>query len=161
MSDQTHSGRGGAKGVLRSSQDFAAGLFLIFIALFALYLGWKLPMGTLRSMGPGMLPISLAFMVGAGGAALVAMSLTTDGEKLTRWSVRGLFFIVASILVFAYTVQTMGLIVAGPASMLVAMMASEDIKWVEGIIFCVLMTVLCSLMFKTLLGLPIPINNLW
>jgi putative tricarboxylic transport membrane protein len=142
-------------------QDLAGGLFLIFVALFALYHGWKLPMGTLRSMGPGMLPISLAFMVGAGGLALVVLSFTSPGEKMSRWSWRGMFFIVASIAVFAFTVQSMGLIVAGPASMMVAMMASDDIKWVEGIIFSVLMTVLCALMFKTLLGLPIPVNNLW
>ena len=74
---------------------------------------------------------------------------------------RGLLFIVASIIVFALTIQSMGLIVAGPASMLVAMMASPDIRWGEGAVFCVVMTGLCALMFKTLLGLPIPFNNLW
>ena len=161
MTNQSQSGQGGSTGGIPSAQDVAAGLFLIFVALFALYHGWKLPMGTLRSMGPGMLPISLAFMLGGGGAALVFLGFTAKGEHLSAWSVRGLFFIVAGILVFAFTVQTFGLIVAGPASMLVAMMASPDIKWVEGIIFSVSMTALCAVMFKTLLGLPIPVNNLW
>ena len=45
--------------------------------------------------------------------------------------------------------------------MIVAMMASPDIKWGEGIIFCVGMTAFCALLFKTALGLTIPVNNLW
>ena len=148
--------------LFRSTQDFAGGLFLLFIACFALYHGWKLPMGTLRSMGPGMLPISLAVMVGAGGLILIAFSIVgKTGEHMTAWSWRGMFFIVLSVVVFALTIQRFGLIVAGPLSMIVAMMASPDIKWGEGIIFCVGMTAFCALLFKTALGLPIPVNNLW
>jgi putative tricarboxylic transport membrane protein len=162
MTDQTNDDSGGKYGPIKSTQDLAGGLFLIFVACFALYHGWKLPMGTLRSMGPGMLPISLAFMVMAGGVALVVLSVVgKSGENMTRWSWRGMFFIVLSIMVFALTIQRFGLIVAGPASMLVAMLAAEDMKWVEGVIFAVGMTLLCGLMFKTLLGLPIPVNNLW
>ena len=52
--------QGGGGGRLKSTQDFGAGLFLIAIGLFALWQGWRLPLGTLRSMGAGMLPISLA-----------------------------------------------------------------------------------------------------
>jgi hypothetical protein len=146
---------------LPSSQDFAGGLFLVFVGAFALWQGWKLPMGTLRSMGPGMLPKTLACVLIAYGLGFAVYGLTTEGENLGAWSVRGLLFIVASIIVFALTIQSMGLIVAGPASMLVAMMASPDIRWGEGAVFCVVMTGLCALMFKTLLGLPIPFNNLW
>ena len=161
MTDQANSGSGASKDSIWMRQDLAAGLFLIFVALFALWQGWKLPMGTLRSMGPGMLPNSIAVMLGAGGLWLVVLAVLKGTEHLTPWSIRGLFFIVLGIVVFAYTVQSMGLIVAGPASMLIAMMASPDIKWIEGIIFSCVMTALCALLFKTALGLPIPVNNLW
>ena len=86
---------------------------------------------------------------------------SSDLEHMTRWSWRGMFFIVLSVAVFSFTVQRFGLIVAGPVSMMVAMLASPDIKWVEGIIFSVIMTAFCALLFKTALGLPIPVNNLW
>lgn len=161
MTDQSQSGREGAGGGFLLKQDFAGGLFLIFVACFALYHGWKLPMGTLRSMGPGMLPISLAFMVMAGGVILVVMSITGKGDKMTPWTVRGMFFIVASVAVFSFLIQKTGLMVAGPVSMMVAMMATSDIRWVEGVIFSVIMTAFCALLFKTALGLPIPVNNLW
>ena len=74
--------QGGGGGRLKSTQDFGAGLFLIAIGLFALWQGWRLPMGTLRSMGAGMLPISLAVMLCMGGLALILTSITTKGEAL-------------------------------------------------------------------------------
>ena len=104
----------------------------------------------------------LAVMVGAGGVILIVFSIIgKTGEHMTRWSWRGMFFIVLSVAVFSFTVQRFGLIVAGPGSMMVAMLASPDIKWGEGIIFSVIMTAFCALLFKTALGLPIPVNNLW
>ena len=121
--------QGGGGGRLKSTQDFGAGLFLIAIGLFALWQGWRLPMGTLRSMGAGMLPISLAVMLCVGGAALILTSITTRGAALEAWSVRGLGFIVGGVVVFAYTIQTLGLMFAGPLSMIIGMLASDEFEW--------------------------------
>ena len=146
---------------LKSNQNFGAGLFLIAIGLFALWQGWHLPMGTLRSMGAGMLPIALAVMLCMGGAALILTSITTNGEALEAWSTRGLAFIVGGVVVFAFTIQTLGLMFAGPLSMIVGMLASDEFEWKEAIIFSVVLTGACALLFKTALGLPIPVNVFW
>ena len=153
--------QGGGGSRLKSSQDFGAGLFLIAIGLFALWQGWRLPMGTLRSMGAGMLPISLAVMLCIGGLALILTSFTTRGAALEAWSIRGLAFIVGGVVVFAYTIQTLGLLFAGPLSMIVGMLASDEFEWKEAVIFSVIMTGACALLFKTALGLPIPVNVFW
>ena len=153
--------QGSGGGRLKSTQDFGAGLFLIAIGLFALWQGWHLPMGTLRSMGAGMLPISLAVMLCVGGAALILTSITTRGEAMEAWSVRGLAFIVGGVVVFAYTIQTLGLMFAGPLSMIIGMLASDEFEWKEAIIFSVILTGACALLFKTALGLPIPVNVFW
>ena len=153
--------QGGGGSRLKSTQDFGAGLFLIGIGLFALWQGWHLPMGTLRSMGAGMLPISLAVMLCMGGAALILTSVTTRGEAMEAWSVRGLTFIVGGVIVFAYTIQTLGLMFAGPLSMIIGMLASDEFEWKEAIIFSVVLTSACALLFKTALGLPIPVNVFW
>ncbi len=151
----------GGGGRLRSTQDFGAGLFLIAIGLFALWQGWHLPLGTLRSMGAGMLPFSLAIMLCVGGAALILTSFTTKGEALEAWSIRGLTFIVGGVIVFAYTIQTLGLMFAGPLSMIIGSMASDEFDWKEAIIFSAVLTTACALLFKTALGLPIPVNVFW
>ena len=146
---------------LKSSQDFGAGLFLIAIGLFALWQGWRLPLGTLRSMGAGMLPFSLAVMLCIGGLALILTSFTTKGEALESWSIRGLTFIVGGVIVFAYTIQTLGLMFAGPLSMIIGSMASDEFDWKEAVIFSAVLTTACALLFKTALGLPIPVNVFW
>ena len=48
-------------------QDAGAGLFLVALAAIGLWLAWELPVGTMRAMGPGMLPRALCFLVGAAG----------------------------------------------------------------------------------------------
>jgi hypothetical protein len=161
MTDQQQSLRSPEPGRPLLRQDLAAGAFLIAIALFAAWQGWHLPLGTLRSMGPGMLPMTLAVLCGAGGLALVVLSLMQGGVELETWSLRGLVFIIGGIIIFAVTIQTLGLIVAGPASMMFCTLASPEFRWRESLIFSVSLTAVCILLFKTLLGLPIPVVTFW
>jgi hypothetical protein len=152
---------------VRSSQDMAAGLFMILLAGLAFVLARDLPLGTLRQIGPGMLPISFAAICAALGLMLCISSLRFNGEKLTGWSWRGVIFVLGGAVLFGLTVRgfdigplkvpQLGLIVSGPLVVLVSGLAAEDRKWKELIIFAVAMTTFCALLFKYALGLPIPL----
>ena len=48
-------------------QEIAAGIFLMLIGLFFVWQSSDLPMGTLRAVGPGMLPRAVAVMLVVGG----------------------------------------------------------------------------------------------
>src|SRR3712207_5984842 len=72
----------GRAGFIRVPQNFAAGLALIAIAAFAIWATSDLPQGTLRAMGPAMLPRWLAIGVGLCGLALAVYSLFSNGEPL-------------------------------------------------------------------------------
>ncbi len=141
----------------RSPQDVAGGLFLIAVGAFALWQAADLPLGTLRAMGPGMLPRALATLVAVFGAILVVSAFIEDGEPLTRWHLRGPVFILGAVVVFALTIRTLGLAFAGPLAMIIGSFASEEVRWKETIIFAVAMTAFCILLFKVALGLPIPV----
>jgi hypothetical protein len=156
--DGTHESPSGsrAKG-LQNPQDAAAGLFLIAVAAFALWQGSDLPLGTLRAMGAGMLPTSLAVIVGGLGLLLVVLAFITEGPALERWGLRGPFFILGSVVVFALLIRTAGLAVAGPVSMLISCFATDEVRWKEAVIFSVAMTAFCVVLFKVILGLPIPV----
>ena len=93
MSDQVAPSEDQSKGLIKSTQEFGAGLFLMAVAAFAYWQGLDLPRGSLRAMGPGMLPMALTFMVGAGGFLMVLYSFFEAGPRLERWSLRGPFFI--------------------------------------------------------------------
>ena len=69
-------------GPIRAPQNFFAGLALIGIAAFAIWATSDLSQGTLRAMGPAMLPRWLAIGVGACGLALAILSLFSAGDPL-------------------------------------------------------------------------------
>lgn len=146
-----------SRGVIKSPQDFAAGLFLFAIALFGFVGGWKLSMGQMSGVGPGMLPKVVAGLIAAFGVLLIVQSLTTTGDLLERWSIRGLVFVLGSLLVFAATVRTLGLAFAGPLTVIVSAFAEKSVRPKEIVIYAVLLTAVCVLLFKYLLRLPIPI----
>ncbi|MFN3891056.1 MAG: tripartite tricarboxylate transporter TctB family protein [Beijerinckiaceae bacterium] len=156
MSDQSTSdpGKSSGRGI---PQDVGAGIFLILISLFFIWQAWSLPLGTLRAMGPGMLPMSIAVIMGVGGALLAILALVSGGPVLTRPHVRGLFFVLGGLILFGFTVRWLGLIVAGPLSMIFASFATEEVRPVEAVIFAVVMTAFCIGLFKYALGLPIPV----
>ncbi len=64
-----------------SPQDFAAGAFLIALGAFAFWAAGDLRMGTLRSMGPGMLPKSLAVITAGLGVILLLQSLKVAAPR--------------------------------------------------------------------------------
>ena len=144
-------------GLVKAPQDMAAGLFLLALAAFAVWLGSNLPAGTLRAMGPGMLPFWVSMLIAAVGVGLVVSALTNEGSMLARWSLRGPFFILGAILTFAVTVRPLGLIVAGPLVVAISGFAAPDTRWGELLLFAVGMTALCIGLFSYVLRLPIPV----
>ena len=74
---------------LRSPQDLLAGASLVAVALFALWASSDLEVGTLRAMGPGMLPRTAALLVGAMGVLLALLAFVMRGEPVGSWPVRG------------------------------------------------------------------------
>jgi len=156
MNDQSEAAPQARSGA-RVPEDFAAGLFLVLVSAFFIWKAWNLPLGTLRAMGPGMLPTSIAVIMGVGGFFLAVIALVKGGNVMTMPHVRGLFFVLGGIVLFGLTIRSMGLIVAGPLSMIFASFATEEVRPVEAAIFAVCMTAFCIALFKFGLGLPIPV----
>jgi putative tricarboxylic transport membrane protein len=142
---------------LRAPQDAGAGVFLLAIAAIALWQSSELATGTLRQLGPGMVPHALAVMLGMCGVALIANAWLADGAALERWSLRGPLFVFGAAILFALTIRPLGLAVAGPLLIIVSGMASSETRWRETIIFGLVMTLFCLALFKLLLSLPIPV----
>lgn len=118
-------------GPVRSPQDFAAGLFLLAVAAFAVYASSDLSMGTLRNMGPGMLPRMVATLIGVCGLGLLVGAMLVDGPRLERWSLRGPFFVLGAVLVFAVTIRATTLDVFW-SRVLIAVAAGFGGWWLAG-----------------------------
>lgn len=152
---------------IRSTQDFAAGIFMILLSCIALYLARDLSVGTLRQIGPGMLPVSFAVICILLGLLQVIGSVRYKGEQLAGWSWRGVFLVLGGACLFGLTIRgfdfgpisvpSLGLLVSGPLVMLVAGLAADDLNVKQLVIFTVGMSAACIALFKYALSLPIPL----
>jgi putative tricarboxylic transport membrane protein len=104
-----------------------------------------------------MLPKSVAVLFGLLGALLVVDSFLEAGLPLEPWSFRGPVLVALAIVAFGLTVRPLGLVVAGPIAIVIAAVASDEVRWVETIVVGVLMTAVCVGLFKFALALPIPL----
>jgi len=150
--------RGRGRGVLRSPLDVAGGLFLLALAAGGYVGGFNLPFGQLSGIGSGLMPKTVAVLVGAFGVALIVQGLLADGDRLERWAVRGPIFVLSAVLVFAATIRTWGLVVAGPLAVVIAALADRNSRPAEVAVLAVALTLVSGLLFKELLSLPIPFD---
>jgi len=140
-------------------QDLGAGLFLIALALIAFWQGTELDAGSLREMGPGMLPKALAIITGLAGAVIAVRPFLqrSGGIASGRWSLRGSLFVLAAAVTFALAIRPLGFAIAGPLAIGLASLASPETRPKEIIVFALAMTGFCLVLFHVLLGLPIPV----
>lgn len=159
---------------IKSHLDFGAGLFLIAIALIGYYGSLGLRFGSLNAVGPALMPRSVAVLVGVFGIGLLITSFLSSGPRLERWHLRGPFFVLGAVLVFALTIRgstisvgdwklvipQLGLAIAGPLVVLISSLADRDTRPVEIVIYAIILTAVCIGLFRYALRLPIPIMPL-
>lgn len=168
-----------ARGLIKSPQDLLAGLFLVAFGLFCLWASSNLSLGRGANLGPGSFPRGLSFLLMGIGGIIIVQAFTAIGARLEKWHWMGMVYVLGAVLLFAATVRGMsvgplalygvtilpfnislpslGLIVAGPLTLIVASLASPERKWIETFIFAAAMTTFCILLFKVALRLPIPV----
>ena len=127
------------------------------MALFAVWQSADLAAGTLNQMGPGMLPRALGAITGLCGLALLVQSFRAGDAQLERWALRGPVCILGAAVAFGLLIRPLGLALAGPIAVIISGLASHETRWVEVIVFGVVMTAFCIGLFKMALGLPIPV----
>jgi hypothetical protein len=155
----------------RNPINLAGGLLLVALGGVAFWLAGDLDPGTLREMGPGMMPRWLAVGVALCGLALLVSSFLVpravreEGEETVP--LRGPFLVVAAILVFAATIRPLsidgmnlpglGLAASGPLSLLIAGYATPEARFRELLALAFGLTAFCMILFGDLLNQPIPI----
>ncbi|TGD97352.1 tripartite tricarboxylate transporter TctB family protein [Methylobacterium nonmethylotrophicum] len=155
-----------ARGPVRGPRSLVGGLLLVGLAALALTLTRDLGQGTLRSMGPGMVPRALAIGLGLCGLVLVGIGLVRRGHPLDRLPLRGPVVILLAITAFALTIRPfplgdvatpgLGLLGAGPLTVVVGGFASPEARLRENLALGLGLTAFAMLLFGDLLNLPIP-----
>ena len=144
-------------GAIKSRQDFFGAIFLLVICGVALWQASLLTLGTLRQMGPGMMPTFLAIVLAGLALMLMVSALRESGPDLGATSFRGIVFILGAFIAFGLAVRPLGLAVAGPLAVILSGFASTETRLGESMIFGLGMTAFCIGLFKVAHGLPIPL----
>ena len=136
---------------VRNPQDLLAGLFFLAIASGALWVAWDYPTGTAVRMSSGYFPRA------AIGLFVALRSLVVEGPALTAVRLRPVLLITAAVVAFAYSIQTLGLVVATALITLIGGFASPRVRILEMIAAAVVLGAMTTAVFIWGIGLPIPI----
>lgn len=134
----------------------AAGLLFIAFGAFFGFFGLEYRLGSMRSMGPGMLPV-------AGGAVLLLLGVALllrgyrSAEAVPSFAGRTLTAVLGSVVAFALTVDVLGLVVAAPLLIFGAVIATGQGSIKLFAILALVLTAATALVFPYLLGVPLKV----
>lgn len=150
-------------------KNVLAGLMFIALACLGLWLSRDYPLGTLRRMGTGYMPQMLCWLLmGLGTIVLLQGLLAREVAPTERaepiagtadmrenyWSI---LFVGASLVAFALTIETYGLLVAIGALIGIAGLAYRGLTWWETLLTALGLMVLCWLVFVVGLGMTVKV----
>ncbi len=97
--------------------------------------------------------------IGYRNAETILAAVVVLGVAVTfaRGVSRGPLMVVASILIFAGTIRTLGLVISSFVSIVVCAFATPEVRWRETVIWAAALTVFCTFLFPYALNLPFPL----
>lgn len=142
---------------IKGASDFYAGLMFVAFGLLALYLSRDFPMGTASRMGPGYFPTILGVVICALGGGVMLRGFLVRGDSPRNFALVQAALVLAAIALFAWTVESLGIVVAVTAVVVVSSLASGTSRWYEVLLLALLMVALAVGLFTYGLDLPFKI----
>jgi hypothetical protein len=139
----------------RDYRDLLGGIMLIVLGVAcAFYASHHYPLGSLTRMGPGMFPTALGWLL-AGLGVLIALPAWFRAGSMPRPEGKPLFFVLAGVIIFAVTVELIGVV---PAIFLLtgaSVLADNKLGLTGTLILASLLSGGAVLIFLVGLGIPI------
>ena len=143
-------------------QDFWAGIMFLGLGILAVYLARDYPIGKAMRMGPGYFPTYLGWLMIIVGSIVGGRSFfrdPTEEEVTTKWAIVPLALMPASVAVFALLIDTVGLVIAVLAMLVLANASIKNFRPIEFTINFVVL--LCIAIFVFQKGLGVPFHTFW
>ncbi len=154
--------------LIKSQKDFFSGLMFTVVGASFAYGATGYNLGTGGRMGPGYFPLMLGVILAILGAVIMFKALvveTPGGDKIGKWALKPLLFIIASNVIFGIMIgglPSLGLpplgLIAGIFSLvIVASLAGDTFKLKEVLILSVILSIGSYAAFILLLKLQFPV----
>jgi hypothetical protein len=148
--------------VIKISQDAAAGIILSAIGAIAAIMSSHYSLGTAENMGPGYFPLIVSGLLVLVGVSLLLRGRYSSESAVTALRWRSTVMVVASIVLFALTVNRLGSFVAVLLTLLCASAGSARFRFgLASVLGAVAFSAVCAVTFSVLLGLPMPLVGTW
>ena len=105
-------------------RDVVGGVLLMALGVFVAFYAQRYKMGSLVSMGPGYFPTVLGILLVVFGALIALPALFQKGEGL-RLQLRNLCFVISSLIVFAFGLETLGMVITTFLTIFLATLATR------------------------------------
>jgi hypothetical protein len=149
---------------IKSQKDFFSGLMFMGVGIAFAWGSSNYSVGNGARMGPGYFPLLLGVLMAILGGVITFSSLvveTEDGDKIGKWALKPLLFIIAANLMFglllgglpSIKLPAMGMIAGIYALTFIASLAGEEFKFKEVAILATVLSVMSYLAFIVLLKL--------
>jgi len=140
-----------------ASRDAIGGLALIVIGLFfALYGQANYAINTLRSMGPGYLPMVLGYLLATLGLLLFVTALRQAPERPDPFAWRSFLAVLAGIGAFAFVVERFGMVPGVIVLTIVCAYAEPGRRLLPTLLLAAVLAAIGVLVFTIGLKLQIP-----
>ncbi len=147
---------------IRAPRDFWAGIIYLAAGTTGFFMAQDYPFGSGARMGPGFFPSIISCLLMIFGVIATLRSFMTDGEGIRTFAWRAGLLVIGSVLAFAFLIDTLGLIAAIVAMVLLSAAASEKFRfeW-KATVGLVGLIAFCSLVFVKGLGVPMLLVGPW
>ena len=142
---------------IKSPKDFWAGLMFITLGLFFPVAARNYEMGSAMRMGPAYFPTVIGGLMAVIGGIIFFQSLVVKGEKVPAMSLRPLFLITLSLVLFGYLLKPIGLVLALALLVVLSAFAGHEFKLKEALLLSIVLIILSVLVFVKALTLPFPL----
>lgn len=141
---------------VRRSKSLFAGLIFIALALAFGISATSLSMGTAARMGPGYFPMMLAVLLAFLGILVAVEGIISGDEGPDRTSLRSVVLVAGSVIAFALSIESLGLVPAVALTSFLLSMADRQFRLVPSIAAALVLAVSSWLVFTLALSMPWP-----
>lgn len=139
----------------RDNHDLVGGLLMTATGLFFALYATRYDFGTSARMGPGYFPVVLGWILTVLGLLIAVPAWWRRGARISvQWN--NLLWCIVSLLVFAFSLQTLGLVIASFVTALVSLVPSAMTLRTR-LAVCAVVTLLTVLIFAIGLQMILPL----
>ncbi len=145
-------------------RDVLAGLMFMGVGVFGLWVSRGYHIGTAIDMGTGYVPRLLCWILVGLGVVIAVQGMLANGAlsvsaESSRW--RPLVFAPLSILIFAFTIERLGVVIATMLLVAVGALAGRGLRTLEVAVTAIVLILFTVAVFIWGLGLTIRIWPEW